>query len=165
MIITEEFYVSRWIRFANYVVDTIAKFGIKLLLTYLASYIYNDFYSNHWILDVAGGGVNVWRNLFWVYVQSIIFYFILEVTTQRTIGKFVTGTMVVMEDGSKPGADAIIKRTLCRLIPFEAFSFFADTSRGWHDTISGTYVVNVKQYKSALELQNSFDEIGVVQEL
>jgi len=165
MIITEEFSADKWVRFGNAVIDSIVMWIIGVVYIASAGYIYDNFYSADWILDIAGSEGNFWSNLLWGYIHSSIFYFILEATTQRTIGKFLTGTMVVMEDGSKPSAWVIFKRTLCRLIPFEPFSFFRDDSRGWHDTISDTFVVNAKKYKSALELQNSFDEIGVIQEL
>jgi hypothetical protein len=32
-------------------------------------------------------------------------------------------------------------RTLSRFIVFEALSYLGSVSRGWHDSLSGTYVV------------------------
>ena len=49
--------------------------------------------------------------------------------------------MVVNVHGAKPSVNAIIKRTLCRFIPFEPFTFLGLNSRGWHDSFSKTYVV------------------------
>lgn len=91
------------------------------------------------------------------------YVFTMEVFTQRTVGKYVTGTMVVLENGSKPTTKAILTRALCRIIGLEAFSFISKVPRGWHDTASNTYVVDARKYKKALELKNSFDEIGTVQ--
>lgn len=90
----------------------------------------------------------------------ILYVFGMEATTQRTLGKYVTGTMVVMEDGSKPEPGAIIKRALCRIFLFEVLSFITRVPRGWHDTASDTFVVDVKKYKSACELSKSLAEIG-----
>ena len=70
------------------------------------------------------------------------YYAVFESIWGRTPGKFVFGTVVVDESGGKPGPGQIIKRTLCRFIPFEAFSFFG--SRGWHDSISRTRVVRTR---------------------
>ena len=67
---------------------------------------------------------------------------VLESTTGKTIGKMVTGTIVVLEDGSKPTTDKIVARSFLRLIPFNAFSFLFLNGVGWHDTISGTGVVS-----------------------
>lgn len=69
------------------------------------------------------------------------FYVFFEGLWARTPGKFILGTVVVNEDGSKPGWGDVFKRTLCRFIPFEAFSFLGATGIGWHDTISRTRVV------------------------
>ncbi|MFD2602189.1 RDD family protein [Flavobacterium suzhouense] len=93
----------------------------------------------------------------------VLYLFTMEVLTQRTFGKYITGTMVVMEDGSKPEPRSIIIRALCRILTIEALSFIGSYPRGWHDSASGTYVVDAKKYKAALELKNSFDEIGANQ--
>ncbi|MFT6808347.1 MAG: hypothetical protein ACJA01_001571 [Saprospiraceae bacterium] len=35
----------------------------------------------------------------------------------------------------------VFKRSLCRLIPFEIFSFLGEPLMDWHDKISGTKVI------------------------
>lgn len=72
------------------------------------------------------------------------YYFVFEATTSRTLGKFLTGTKVVNQDGGTPTTGQIAGRTLCRLIPFEAFSFFGTPTRGWHDSIPKTFVVKAR---------------------
>lgn len=74
----------------------------------------------------------------------VSYYFILEVTTGKTLGKLVTGTKVVDEHGQPATAGQILGRSFCRLIPFEAFSFLGNEGRGWHDTIPKTYVVKTR---------------------
>ncbi len=69
----------------------------------------------------------------------IAYYMFFEGIWGRTPGKFVFGTVAVSESGGKLSMSQVLKRTLCRFIPFEPFSFLGD--RGWHDTISKTYVV------------------------
>jgi len=73
------------------------------------------------------------------------YYFLFELIFQKTPGKGITSTRVVMVDGSKPNAEAIIKRTLIRFIPFEAFSAFKGLSKSkgnwWHDRWTGTRVI------------------------
>ena len=85
---------------------------------------------------------------------------ILEGLTQRTIGKLITRTKVVMENGEKPSSEAIIIRSLCRMIPFDAFSFLGDPSRGWHDTISKTYVVDVQKFEDQKKSHADFQLLG-----
>ncbi len=71
----------------------------------------------------------------------LAYYMVLEATTSRTLGKLITGTKVVNENGGSPTVGQVIGRSFCRLIPFEAFSFFGVSTRGWHDSIPKTFVV------------------------
>ncbi len=89
-----------------------------------------------------------------------VMYFILEATKQRTLGKYISKTMVVLEDGSKPSANTIAIRTLCRFIPFEPFSFLGGNARGWHDTLSKTYVVDVEKFNNKKAIISDFDDLG-----
>jgi uncharacterized RDD family membrane protein YckC len=75
---------------------------------------------------------------------ALFYYNVFEIFGARTIGKFITQTIVVDENGNTPTHETILIRSLCRLIPFNAFSFLGLPSRGWHDSISKTYVVNRK---------------------
>jgi len=75
-------------------------------------------------------------------VAIFFYYFIQEAAWGKTLGKVITGTKVVDENGNKPSAGVIAKRTLCRFIPFEPFSFLTGNYPiGWHDKISKTRVV------------------------
>ena len=70
-----------------------------------------------------------------------------EWLTGRTLGKLVTGTHVIAEEGGAPSLLRILGRTLARWIPFEAFSFLFGDGRpvGWHDSLSKTRVVRVRR--------------------
>lgn len=65
-----------------------------------------------------------------------------------------------MVDGSKPKFDEILIRALCRLIPLNAFSFLGDLGKGWHDTLSKTYVVDVVKFDSKQSTINNLEQIG-----
>jgi uncharacterized RDD family membrane protein YckC len=72
-----------------------------------------------------------------------IYYFVFEGYVGKTFGKYITGTTVVSKDGTSPKSKQIIIRTLSRLIPFEWISFLSIRKPiGWHDSISGTVVVD-----------------------
>lgn len=77
-------------------------------------------------------------------LYSIYCFLIEYVTKGRSIGKFITGTKVVMLDGSIPTAAVLFRRNLYRLIPFDVFSFLF--SKGIHDSISKTRVVMKKDF-------------------
>ena len=70
------------------------------------------------------------------------YYAFFEGLWGRTPGKLVFGTRVVNAQGQRPGFGTIAKRTLCRFIPFEPFSFFGQ--KGWHDSLSDTRVVRTR---------------------
>lgn len=72
-------------------------------------------------------------------IIATVYYCFFEGLWARTPGKFICGTVVVTEAGEKPPFLQVLGRSLCRLIPFEVFSGFAD--RCWHDSISKTRVV------------------------
>lgn len=124
-------------RFANYLVDALCfyacSFGVGLILGIVAMLI-----DSPALLESLEGPFSTVLG----FLVMLTYYFIMEATTGRTIGKLVTRTRVVMEDGSKPTTNAIAKRTLSRLIPFEAFTFFGD-SPGLHDRLSKTRVVKM----------------------
>ena len=75
---------------------------------------------------------------------ALFYYNVFEIFSARTVGKFITQTIVVDENGNTPKHETILIRSLCRLIPFNAFSFLGMPSRGWHDSLSKTYVVKKK---------------------
>lgn len=72
---------------------------------------------------------------------AFIVYFSQEFIFGKTLGKLFTGTRVVDSLGNKPDIVKLIIRNASRLIPLEAFSFLGSNKRGWHDTISDTFVI------------------------
>ena len=74
----------------------------------------------------------------------LLYYIVMEGLSGFTVGKLVTGTRVVNEHGGRPRWGQIVGRSFARLIPFEPFSvLFSNRKerRGWHDSLSKTYVV------------------------
>ena len=74
-------------------------------------------------------------------IIAILYYSLTEIYFSRSLAKYFTKTVVTMKDGSKPDNKTIFMRTFCRLIPIDFLTFLKIPARGWHDTISGTYVV------------------------
>lgn len=155
-IITPELFASKGKRFANSLLDTVAYY-IVLVLLMLIGYVLVTFGNDGFLTWMVGESIG--SMLFNIFIL-LLYYLFMEALTQRTLGKYITGTKVIMEDGSKPEMGHIAIRTLCRLIPFEVFSFLGETGRGWHDSLSKTIVVDVKKYEAELALHNSFEEIG-----
>ncbi len=79
-----------------------------------------------------------------------IYYTIQEALCGKTLGKRITGTKAVNEDGSKLTPVKALVRTLYRFIPFEPISFLfggQGKPRGWHDLCSKTIVISTKKIK------------------
>jgi uncharacterized RDD family membrane protein YckC len=74
----------------------------------------------------------------------LFYYVLLEGIFGRTLGKLITGTKVVGEDGGKASFGQVLGRTLCRFIPFELFSVLGEEGRGWHDSIPKTLVIKAR---------------------
>lgn len=73
---------------------------------------------------------------------ALIYYTIFEGAFGTTLGKRVLRTKVVnRKDGSKPDFLTTLLRSLCRLIPFDHFSYLSSRPLGWHDSLSDTAVV------------------------
>lgn len=71
----------------------------------------------------------------------IVYYLLLEGIFNTSAGKCATNTVIVNENGERPSFGQILGRTFARLIPLDALSFLGAGARGWHDTLSKTYVV------------------------
>jgi uncharacterized RDD family membrane protein YckC len=74
------------------------------------------------------------------FASSFIYYSVQEGFFGRTLGKLLTHTKVVNEDGSPLTLWRGFIRTLCRFIPLDALSYLVDPV-GWHDVVSKTRVV------------------------
>ena len=122
-------------RFLNYLIDLIVYDTIKYILRMGFAYGSSTVYADN---DYAV----LWFNVFLSITGWLLLYFLSELIFKgRTIGKFVTGTKAVNEDGTEMSAKTTLLRTLCRIIPFEPLRIF--WGRPWHDKWTKTYVIDV----------------------
>lgn len=151
---------SKGKRFVNFIIDyCIYNFIVEILFTYLLiSFveIYQDFvFSNNLDNSIIVIFSLILNYVFFVFYMSFQEYFLKG----RTFAKYITGTKVVKEDGLEPQMKDYLIRSLCRLIPFEAFSFLGNI--GWHDSISKTRVVNFSDFMFHKISSSEINEIGV----
>lgn len=129
---------SRGQRFINYLIDALARQAIifAMMMVYLG---------------IAGEAAvaamkepDIVLNIVIGYALVVLYYVPLEGMFGVTLGKLVTGTRVVDEQGRPPSWSQVLGRTFARLIPFEAFSVLFsrdDRITGWHDRLPKTLVV------------------------
>ena len=125
---TEQFEskkVSSLTRFLNFIIDGIVWFIIAAILTVQLS---------------PKDAVQMLLGYFIFFASFVGYYAFMEIKYQKTIGKFITKTKVVTKKGTKPNVGDILRRTFCRLIPFDRVSYLF-TQNGFHDRLSETIVI------------------------
>lgn len=115
-------------RMLNLFLDQFAIVIIWFVLVFLVSNLYRPLLKSELIL------------LSMYFLVILIYYVIAESVFSITLGKFVTKTIVITTDGRKPNLRTILIRTLCRFIPYEAYSFI-NKDIGLHDKYSKTIVI------------------------
>lgn len=156
-ILDDKLLASSGTRFLNYILDIVAIIALIFVFSFISALI-AAFLGLNEFLYWLGNLSDIEGQLIFLII-SVFYYSLTESVFGRSLGKFITGTVVVDENGEKPSFGIIFKRTLCRLIPFDGFSFLG--SRGWHDSISDTYVVNKKDLEKEVRLFYEFNLIGV----
>ena len=127
-------------RFSNLLIDRLLLYGLWRLLLYFFAYPIG------WVIYTIGGD-NQWLRLTASYVlvaaMYLIYYTAFEsLTGGKTIGKYITRTRAVNAGGSRMPPRTALLRSLCRFIPFDAFSALGKPSFPWHDRLSKTLVVD-----------------------
>ncbi|WP_420573344.1 RDD family protein [Kordia sp.] len=121
---------TKWQRFVHYVID-----GFLIFLIF-SKYIFVMPSFISYTLYTFGDHLATFVLYFMV---STFYYVFFEGILKTTPGKYLMNTSVVSYKDENVSFGQIIGRTLCRRIPFEAFSFFG--SLGWHDQLAKTTVV------------------------
>jgi len=130
-------------RFLNYLVDNLFMnyalgFLTGMLIDAVISTISQEF------VDESAAMENVWGfmllSLIIGYLNYIIYYTLCEKLFKGyTLGKLITGTRAVCTNGTELTFKNCLFRSLCRLVPFEAFSGFG--GHPWHDRWTDTMVI------------------------
>ena len=160
-VVTPDLYASKEKRIINLIVDSIGYYIFSFIIGILLGFL--ELIGIHGVLDYLATMQAVESLIFGILIVTTYFS-VFEILTQKTLGKFISKTIVVLEDGSKPTSQDIVLRSFCRLIPFEVFSFLGSEGRGWHDSISNTYVVDIVRFEAKKKAQNELDLIGKPQE-
>ncbi len=132
--------VSGWLRFAHYLIDALIIGGLVFCLNLMLIQFFSTEFSSN-----MGGGTVFLRFIPSIdnIVITVVYYFLCEKILQRTIGKFVTNSVVINKYAETPSDGALLGRSFARLVPFEPLSCLSD--QGWHDTWSKTYVVTTEE--------------------
>ncbi len=157
--VTQKDLASKGKRFGNFIIDYIIQMvlgaGVGVLIAITA-----ELTGNYGLYDIVVESDSRFIDYVFGFIILIIYYTTIETLTGRSIGKYITKTKVVLKDGSKPTINEILIRSLCRIIPFEQFSFLGDLGKGWHDTLSKTFVVDIEKFEANRDASSGIEQIG-----
>jgi uncharacterized RDD family membrane protein YckC len=129
---TELVQASTTKRFTNFVIDRIFTFGLSMALYMILPQGTIDAIAENRIIDTVISSV----------LYGLLMGIIEGLTRGYSLGKWITGTIAINDDGSKLGFSQAMLRGVCRIIPFEPFSAFGQDCYPWHDSLSKTYVID-----------------------
>jgi uncharacterized RDD family membrane protein YckC len=138
--------VSKWTRFAHLIIDALI-IGVLQQAAGAALKIPIGVFDGNQFAAGIFEGIAIGLAI------KVLYYFICESTSSATVGKLITGSRIIKTDGSACTSNDILKRSLCRLIPFNEISFLIQARSGWHDTITDTAVVSKKDWQRILNVQ------------
>ena len=125
-------YASQGQRFANYLIDRIASLLISVLTGVFIVRLLGESYT--WVVEDR---ISLYAL---IYTGTIAYYTLAEAFLKgRTLGKLITNTYAVTNDGAPLSFRDALLRSLCRIVPFEVFSGFS--AAPWHDQWTSTTVV------------------------
>src|SRR5262245_46050919 len=139
-------YASTGQRFANYLIDNLLmQFGLSYV-TGTAVGILLGLLFPEYIMRLSESTDRI-ELLPLSYLIGIINYIVYYTICEKgfkgyTLGKLITGTRAIREDGGELTIKDALLRSLSRIVPFEAFSAFGGYP--WHDSWTKTRVIKAR---------------------
>lgn len=160
--IVDRYQAEKLMRFLNFIIDYIISIVIVIVLYSIGILVYSFVTGTDYVVNADKlASINKYVDRIITAIGYALVMFLTETLTKgRSLGKLITGTMVVNDNGSLPSSNDFLKRNFSRIVPFDALSFFG--TRGWHDSWSDTKVVKRKSYLEAVERENSIEDIGQI---
>ena len=149
---------DKGLRFANFLIDTFIFYSCFIIFGFIVGFAAVVLTSDASFIEKLENINPILDRIVTALIMVLYFFGIETLTKGRSVGKFITGTKVVTLEGTLPTSNVFFKRSLCRIIPFEAFSFLGEN--GWHDSIPKTAVVIKKHFDYEMELSKNVDAIG-----
>ncbi len=136
---------SQGIRFLNFLIDNLfMQYGLGYLTGYMLGYllliIAPDFLAS---ISDEGALSFLLLSVIIGYFNYIVYYTFCEFAFKGyTLGKLITRTKAIRDDGNPLTFRDAILRSLSRIVPFEPFSALGGSL--WHDRWTKTTVIKVR---------------------
>lgn len=140
-------YATQGQRFLNWLIDNVV---LRLTLSYLISEglgyllgsLFPEFFQGLAYSDNSYA-ILLLISLIIVYLNYILYYTLCEKLFKGyTLGKIITGTRAIRQDGGELTFRNALLRSLSRCVPFEVFSGFSTLT--WHDSWTDTMVIKAR---------------------
>ena len=139
-------YASTGQRFLNWLIDNLLmRFGLSWVTGYLVGLILVKLFPNFYIDMVYSKGIEFYLLVYIIAIFNYIIYYTFceKVFSGYTLGKLITGTKAINEDGSELTLKGAFLRSVSRLVPFEALSIWIGDGL-WHDAWTRTMVIKTR---------------------
>jgi uncharacterized RDD family membrane protein YckC len=140
-------YATQGQRFLNWLIDNLLlRFGLTYLtgmgVGFIIATAAPDLFEN--MAYSSGMSVSlILISLLIAYMNYIIYYTLCEKLFKGyTLGKVITGTRAIRQDGTELTFKDALLRSLSRCVPFEVFSGFNTLT--WHDSWTDTMVIKAR---------------------
>lgn len=141
-------YASQGQRFLNYLIDNLLmRYGLSYLtgmaMGALLSVIAPDFLAGL-AFPESNFTPGILLIAFFVGILNYVIYYTLceKLFRGYTLGKLITGTRAIRQDGNELTFKDALFRSLSRCVPFEVFSGFNTLT--WHDSWTDTMVIKAR---------------------
>lgn len=128
-------------RLANYLIDVASFYATLFILVIILGIMFPVIFV--YLDDLAEADLA--DRLISLVLYAIYMGLIEGIFKGRTLGKVITGTRAVYEDGTPLNFGTGFTRGLIRAIPFCAFSALGTPCYPWQDKWTNTYVIDVKK--------------------
>ncbi len=136
------FLANKLKRFINCLIDQIAILIFFFIICFFLGIFDSIFNLSIDFISSTDKNIIFFNVLY--FVTIMFYYFLFELFFYKTVGKMITKTIVVRNDGKVLTAKDVLYRTIARLIPFEAV-FVMIRNIGLHDSLSKTIVIYHKE--------------------
>jgi uncharacterized RDD family membrane protein YckC len=126
-------------RLANFIIDMLVFYMLAFLVGIIIGVLNPSAYDG--VDDDFFGGPFIDR-LVSLLLYGIYMFIVEAVFKGKSLGKLITGTRAVNEDGTNISLTTALLRGLSRSVPFNAFSALGSPSYPWHDRWTKTYVID-----------------------
>jgi uncharacterized RDD family membrane protein YckC len=128
-------------RIANYLIDIVAFYIVIFILFVIWGFIDADAVSA--FLDDNDSGIGM--RIVGILLYALFMGLQETIFKGRSIGKFITNTKAIRDDGSPISASVAFARGFSRAVPFVIFSAFGNPCSPWQDRWTNTIVADLKK--------------------